>query len=95
MTSSIVADVETPPRRSRTARSASPNERRLSVARRISTSARKQKSAPPQYRRPHESSASSPRPCPAGSPFGSPQTSHFHTFRLDAVPALARAIGST
>ena len=48
------------------------------VRRRISTSASRQNSAPPQYVRPHVGVLSSPRSPARGRPFGIPATSSLH-----------------
>src|SRR5579859_6858993 len=75
--------------------SASSNPFLFFVCLRISTSATKQKSAPPQYVRPQVCVWSSPASPSCGSPFGMSRTRSCHISSAVQCPARIRAIGST
>src|SRR5208282_20627 len=83
------------PPASRIPRSASSNPFLFLVCFRISTSATKQKSAPPQYVLPQVCVWSSPSSPACGSPLGISRTRSLHICSAVQCPARMRAIGST
>ncbi len=83
------------PPASRIPRSASSNPFLFFVCLRISTSATKQNSAPPQYVRPHVCVWSNPASPSCGSPFGMSRTRSCHILSAVQWPARIRAMGST